>query len=117
MHLEVLSTFAFLASCGSSSKSAISIILKEEKIIYHSFTDKNVLSGTEVSAPGNSLYTWYMYIQKKVIACIRIALQFVIKLHSLKINGSVYIGLVINTATIIFDFPKELTGIIKNNFL
>ena len=52
-----------------------------------------------------------------MIACIRIALQFIIKLHALNINGSVYIGLFINTRTIIFDFPEELTEIIKNNFL
>ena len=35
--------------------------------------------------------------KKKVIACFRIALQFVIKLHALKIDGSVYIELVVKT--------------------
>ena len=58
-----------------------------------------------------------VYVYLKKANCIRIALQFIIKLHALKINGSVYIGLVTNTKTIIFDFPKELTEIIKNNFL
>ena len=39
------------------------------------------------------------------------------QIHVLKINGSVYIGLVIKTRTVVFDFHKELTEIIKNNFL
>ena len=58
-----------------------------------------------------SIYTVYVYL-KKVIA-----LQFIIKLQILKINGSVYIVLVKKTRTIVFDFQKELTEIIKYNFL
>ena len=58
-----------------------------------------------------SIYTVYVYL-KNVIA-----LQFIIKLHVLKINGSVYIGLVMKTRIIVFDFHKELTEIIKNNLI
>ena len=75
--------------------------------MYHNFTDKKVFKWL-----GNSLYIQYMYIWKKVIP-----LQFIIKLHVLKINGSVYIALVIKTRTIVFDFLKELTEILKNNLI
>lgn len=80
--LEVLSTFAFLASCGSSSESAISNILKEENYLSQFYRQK-FSSVTKANTPGNSLHIQYMYIWKKVIYN---------QIHVLNINGSVYIG-------------------------